>query len=120
VTSKYYLQWINNKAIDMKGVDADYAYYKKSNLLWFCCQTIKKIEELPLYNCIQTTPMYANTYVKSGNRFGFLKTFDRLISEFKTDLILQNQFASRTFITTQIEMRHEKRTKTTSSRTKQF
>jgi hypothetical protein len=46
VTSKYWpAMEAYNKAIDMKGVDADYAFIKKSNLLWFCCQK-KKLSEL--------------------------------------------------------------------------
>jgi TolA-binding protein len=87
-----------NKAIDMKGVDADYAYYQKAICYGFVAKNDKKIEEL---NFIQLYPksnyrddMYelANTYVASGKQDLALKTFDRLISEFKTDLTLQNQF----------------------------
>jgi outer membrane protein assembly factor BamD (BamD/ComL family) len=60
----------------------------KSNLLWVA-KNDKKIEELnSLYNCIQNPrddAMYelANTYVASGKQDLALKTFDRLISEFK-------------------------------------
>jgi outer membrane protein assembly factor BamD (BamD/ComL family) len=97
----------------MKGVDADYAYYQKAICYGFVAKTIKKLKSwIPLYNCIQNPitddAMYelANTYVASGKQDLALKTFDRLISEFKTDLILQNQFCVKDwFITTLIEMR---------------
>jgi hypothetical protein len=46
----------------------------------------------------------ANTYVASGKQDLALKTFDRLISEFKTDLTLQI-LRQGLFITTLIEMR---------------
>jgi predicted negative regulator of RcsB-dependent stress response len=73
---------------------------KKAICYGFVAKTIKKIEELNSF--IQLYPksnyrddaMYelANTYVASGKQDLALKTFDRLISEFKTDLTLQNQF----------------------------
>jgi TolA-binding protein len=47
----------------------------------------------------------ANTYVASGKQDLALKTFDRLISEFKTDLTLQNQFCVRVDLLQLIEMR---------------
>jgi tetratricopeptide (TPR) repeat protein len=80
-----------NKAIAMKGVDADYAFYQKAICYGFVAKNDKKIEELNSF--LQLYPksnyrddaMYelANTYVASGKQDLALKTFDRLISEFK-------------------------------------
>ncbi|PKH66112.1 hypothetical protein CXF59_08910 [Flavobacterium sp. ALD4] len=92
VTSKYWpAMEAYNKAIDMKGVDADYAFYQKAICYGFVAKNDKKIEELNSF--LQLYPksnyrddaMYelANTYVASGKQDLALKTFDRLISEFK-------------------------------------
>jgi hypothetical protein len=40
-----------NKAIDMKGVDADYAFIKKAICYGFVAKMIKNLSEF--YNCIQ-------------------------------------------------------------------
>ena len=79
------------KAIEMKGVDADYAFYQKAICYGFIAKNAKKIDELNSF--LQGYPksnyrddaMYelANTYVASGKQDLALKTFDRLISEFK-------------------------------------
>ncbi|MEZ7498907.1 tetratricopeptide repeat protein [Flavobacterium sp. Arc3] len=93
VTSKYWpAMEAYNKAIEMKGVDADYAFYQKAICYGFVARNDKKIEELNSF--IQLYPrsnyrddaMYelANTYVASGKQDLALKTFDRLISEFKS------------------------------------
>jgi hypothetical protein len=97
----------------MKGVDADYAYYQKQFVMVLLLKTIKKLKSWFLYTIVskinyRDDAMYelANTYVASGKQDLALKTFDRLISEFKTDLTLQNQFCVKGwFITTLIEMR---------------
>jgi hypothetical protein len=44
-TSKYWpAMEAYNKAIDMKGVDADYAYIKKAICYGFVAKTIKKLK----------------------------------------------------------------------------
>jgi tetratricopeptide (TPR) repeat protein len=44
-TSKYWpAMEAYNKAIDMKGVDADYAYYQKAICYGFVAKTIKKLK----------------------------------------------------------------------------
>ncbi len=65
-----------NKVIDLKGVDADYAYYQKAICYGFVSKNDKKIEELnsflQLYpkSSYRDDAMYelANTYVASNKQ----------------------------------------------------
>jgi len=91
-TSKYWpAMEAYNKVIELKGVDADYAFFQKAICYGFVAKNDRKIEELNSF--IQTYPksnyrddaLYelANTYVASSKQDLALKTFDRLITEFK-------------------------------------
>jgi len=92
VTSKYWpAMEAYNKVIELKSVDADYAYYQKALCYGFVAKNDKKIEDLNSF--IQSYPkssyrddaMYelANTYVAGGKQDLALKTYDRLVSEYK-------------------------------------
>jgi TolA-binding protein len=93
VTSKYWPAMdAYNKAIGLKSVDADYAYYQKAICYGFVAKNETKIEELnsflQLYpkSSYRDDAMYelANTYVASNKQDLALKTFDRLIGEYKS------------------------------------
>lgn len=80
-----------NKAIEMKGIDADYAFFQKGISYGFVGRNEKKIEDLS--NFVQTYPKskYAddalfelgNTYVTEKNTDKALQTYDRLIADYK-------------------------------------
>lgn len=92
VTAKYWPAMdAYNKAIDMKGIDADYAFFQKGISYGFVAKNDRKIEDLSKF--VQTYPKskYAddalyelgNTYVTEKNNDLALKTYDRLIAEYK-------------------------------------
>jgi hypothetical protein len=74
---------------------------KKAICYGFVAKNDKKIEELNSYTIVSKIQcddaMYelANTYVASGKQDLALKTFDRLISEFKNGSYCKINFASR-------------------------
>lgn len=92
VTSKYWpAMEAYNKVIDLKSVDADYAFFQKALCYGFVARNDKKIEELNSF--IQSFPKssyrddalfeLANTYVATNKQDMALKTYDRLIAEYK-------------------------------------
>ena len=92
VTAKYWPAMdAYNKAIDMKGIDADYAFFQKGISYGFVAKNDRKIEDLTKF--MQTYPKskYAddalyelgNTYVTENQTDKALKTYDRLIAEYK-------------------------------------
>ena len=92
VSSKYWPAMdAYNKVIEFKGLDADYAFYQKAICYGFVSKNDRKIEELnsflQLYpkSNLRDDAMYelAGTYVASGKQDLALKTYDRLINEFK-------------------------------------
>jgi TolA-binding protein len=92
VTSKYTAAMeAYTKVIDLKGIDADYAYYQKAMCYGFVSKNDKKVEELNSFIQMYPKSTYrddalyelANTYVASNKQDLALKTFDRLITEYK-------------------------------------
>lgn len=79
------------KAVDMKGVDADYAFYQKALCYGFVSKNEKKIEGLNSFLDLFPKSEYrddalfelGNAYVAVQNRDQAIKTYDRLNSEFK-------------------------------------
>ena len=80
-----------NKAMQMKGIDNDYAQYQKAISYGFVGKNDKKIEEFNLF--LQNNPSsrfrddalfeLANTYVAVNKTDMALKTYDNLNTEFK-------------------------------------
>ena len=92
VTSKYWPAMdAYNKVIELKSVDADYAYYQKALCYGFVSKNDKKTEELNSFVAAYPKSSYrddalfelANTYVATNKQDSALKTYDRLISEYK-------------------------------------
>ena len=92
VTSKYGAAMeAYTKVIDLKGVDADYAYYQKAMCYGFLSKNETKIEMLNSFLQVYPKSSYrddamyelANTYVAANKQDLALKTFDRLISEYR-------------------------------------
>ncbi|RVT77591.1 tetratricopeptide repeat protein [Flavobacterium sufflavum] len=92
VTTKYWPAMdAYNKVIELKSVDADYAYYQKAICNGFVGKNDKKIEELNSFLQAYLKSSYrddalfelANTYVATNKQDSALKTYDRLISEYK-------------------------------------
>ncbi|MDX6188484.1 tetratricopeptide repeat protein [Flavobacterium sp. Fl-318] len=79
------------KAIDAKGVDADYAQYQKALSYGFMSKNDKKIEELNNFLLMYKKSSYrddvlyelGNTYVAQKKNDLAIKTYDQLISEYK-------------------------------------
>lgn len=93
VTSKYWPAMdAYNKVIELKSVDADYAYYQKALCYGFVSRNDRKIEDLNTF--IQNYPKSSyrddalfelgNTYVATDKQDSALKTYDKLIAEYKT------------------------------------
>ncbi|MBD0724637.1 hypothetical protein B6A10_05545 [Flavobacterium sp. L1I52] len=93
VTSKYWPAMdAYNKVIELKSVDADYAYYQKALCYGFVSRNDRKIEDLNIF--IQNYPKSSyrddalfelgNTYVATDKQDSALKTYDKLIAEYKT------------------------------------
>jgi tetratricopeptide (TPR) repeat protein len=92
VTSKYTAALeAYNKVIELKSVDADYAYFQKALCYGFVSKNDKKIEELN--NFLQLYPKseyrddayfeLGNTYVVENKQDLAIKTYDKLNAEFK-------------------------------------
>ena len=91
VTSKYTSALeAYNKVIEMKGVDADYAYFQKAICYGFVSKNDKKIEELNAFLKLYPKSDYrddaffelGNTYVSENKKDLAIKTYDRLNTEF--------------------------------------
>lgn len=80
-----------NKAMDMKGIDADYAAFQKALSYGFVQRNEKKIEDLNKFIVTYTKSKYhddalfelANTYTAENKINDALKTYDKLIAEYK-------------------------------------
>lgn len=92
VTSKYnQAMEAYAKAINAKGVDADYAQFQKAISYGFMSRNDKKIEELNNFLQMYKKSEYrddvlfelANTYVTDKKNDQAVKTYDQLISEYK-------------------------------------
>ncbi|MFI0490529.1 tetratricopeptide repeat protein [Flavobacterium sp.] len=92
VTSKYTPALeAYNKVIELKSVDADYAYFQKAICYGFLSKNDKKIEELNAFLQIYPKSDYrddalfelGNTYVSQNKQDLAIKTYDRLNTEFK-------------------------------------
>jgi TolA-binding protein len=95
VTSKYWPAMdAYNKAIEMKGIDADYAAFQKGISYGFVARNDKKIEDLNKF--IQSFPksqyrddaLYelGNTYVAENKNDNAIATYDKLVGEFKNGI----------------------------------
>jgi tetratricopeptide (TPR) repeat protein len=92
VTSKYWPAMdAYNKAIDMKGIDADYAAFQKALSYGFVSRNDKKIDDFNKFLQNFKTSKYrddalfelGNTYVTENKTDLAIKTYDQLLSEFK-------------------------------------
>ena len=92
VTSKYnFALEAYNKVIEMKSVDADYAYFQKAICYGFVSKNNKKIEELNAFLQLYPKSEYrddaffeiGNTYVIENKNDLAIKTYDKLNAEFK-------------------------------------
>jgi tetratricopeptide (TPR) repeat protein len=80
-----------NKAIDLKGVDADYAAFQKAISYGFVGKNDKKIADFNLFLQNYKSSQYrddalfelGNTYVTENNSASAIQTYDQLLSEFK-------------------------------------
>ncbi|MEO5777420.1 MAG: tetratricopeptide repeat protein [Flavobacterium sp.] len=102
VTAKYWPAMdAYNKAIDMKGIDADYAAFQKALSYGFVGKNDKKIEDFNLFLQKFKTSKYrddalfelGNTYVTENKTDLAIKTYDQLLSEFKN-----GSFASKAIL----------------------
>jgi tetratricopeptide (TPR) repeat protein len=92
VTAKYWpAMEAYNKAIEMKGVDADYAAFQKGISYGFVGRNDKKIEDLNKFIQLFPKSQYrddalfelGNTYTIENKSDLAIKTYDQLLSEFK-------------------------------------
>lgn len=92
VTSKYNLALeAYNKVVELKSVDADYAFFQKSICYGFVSKNNKKIEELNAFLQLYPKSEYrddalfelGNTYVIENKNDLAIKTYDKLNAEFK-------------------------------------
>jgi len=80
-----------NKAIDMKGIDADYAFFQKGISYGFVGRNEKKIEDLTKFVQAYPKSKYAddalfelgNTYVTEKQTDKAIQSYDRLINDYK-------------------------------------
>ena len=102
VSSKYWPAMdAYNKAIDMKGIDADYATFQKALSYGFVGKNDKKIEDFNSFLQKYKTSKYrddalfelGNTYVTENKTDLAIKTYDQLLSEFKN-----GSFASKAIL----------------------
>lgn len=93
VTSKYWpAMEAYNKAIELKSVDADYAAFQKAISYGFVTRNDKKIEDFNKFLVNFKTSQYrddalfelGNTYVAENKTDLAIKTYDQLLSEFKS------------------------------------
>jgi tetratricopeptide (TPR) repeat protein len=90
-----------NKAIEMKGIDADYAAFQKALSYGFVGRNDKKIEDFNKFLQNFKTSQYrddalfelGNTYVTENKTDLAVKTYDQLLSEFKN-----GSFASKAIL----------------------
>uniref|UniRef100_UPI00404A5251 tetratricopeptide repeat protein n=1 Tax=Flavobacterium sp. TaxID=239 RepID=UPI00404A5251 len=91
VTAKYWpAMEAYNKAIDMKGIDADYAAYQKAISYGFVQRTDSKIDDLKAFLTKYPKSQYrddalyelANTYSNQAKNDLAITTYDQLIKEF--------------------------------------
>ena len=90
-----------NKAIEMKGIDADYAAFQKALSYGFVSRNDKKIEDFNKFLQNFKTSQYrddalfelGNTYVSENKTDLAIKTYDQLLAEFKNGL-----FASKSIL----------------------
>ena len=92
VTSKYTSALeAYNKVIELKSVDADYAYFQKAICYGFVSKNDKKIEEFNAFLQLYPKSEYrddaffelGNTYVAENKQDLAIKTYDKLNAEFK-------------------------------------
>ena len=92
VTSKYNAALeAYNKVIELKSVDADYAYFQKAICYGFVSKNDRKIDELNAFLQLYPKSEYrddalfelGNTYVAENKQDLAIKTYDRLNTEFK-------------------------------------
>ena len=92
VTSKYNLALESyNKGIEMKSIDADYAFFQKAICYGFISKNNQKIEELNSFLKLYPKSEYrddalfelGNTYVIENKQDLAIKTYDKLNAEFK-------------------------------------
>ncbi|MHA3788697.1 tetratricopeptide repeat protein [Flavobacterium hauense] len=92
VTAKYWpAMEAYNKAIDMKGIDADYAFFQKGLSYGFVARNEKKIEDLTKFVATYPKSKYAddalyeigNTYVAEKQTQKAIAAYDRLVTEYK-------------------------------------
>jgi len=92
VTSKYTSALeAYNKVIELKSVDADYAYFQKAICYGFVSKNDRKIEELNAFLQLYPKSDYrddalfelGNTYVAEKQQDLAIKTYDKLNAEFK-------------------------------------
>lgn len=102
VTAKYWPAMdAYNKAIDMKGIDADYAFFQKGISYGFVQKNDRKIEDLTKFVQAYPKSKYAddalyelgNTYVTENNTTKALQTYDRLLNEYK-----ESSYVSKTLM----------------------
>ena len=102
VTSKYWPAMdAYNKAIEMKGIDADYAAFQKALSYGFVSRNDKKIDDFNKFLANFKTSQYrddalfelGNTYVTENKTDLAIKTYDQLLSEFKN-----GSFASKAIL----------------------
>jgi TolA-binding protein len=102
VTSKYWPAMdAYNKAIEMKGIDADYAAFQKALSYGFVGKNDKKIDDFNKFLVNFKTSQYrddalfelGNTYVAENKSDLAIKTYDQLLSEFKN-----GSFASKALL----------------------
>ena len=90
-----------NKAIEMKGIDADYAAFQKALSYGFVSRNDKKIEDFNKFLQNFKTSQYrddalfelGNTYVTENKTDLAIKTYDQLLTEFKN-----GSFASKSIL----------------------
>ncbi|QBZ97831.1 tetratricopeptide repeat protein [Flavobacterium sangjuense] len=102
VTAKYWPAMdAYNKAIDMKGIDSDYAAFQKALSYGFVGKNDKKIEDFNSFLAKFKTSQYrddalfelGNTYVTENKTDLAIKTYDQLLSEFRN-----GSFASKAIL----------------------
>lgn len=102
VTSKYWPAMdAYNKAIEMKGIDADYAAFQKALSYGFVSRNDSKIADFNKFLQSFKTSQYrddalfelGNTYVAENKTDLAVKTYDQLLSEFKN-----GSFASKAIL----------------------
>ncbi|MGK4567643.1 tetratricopeptide repeat protein [Flavobacterium sp. 3HN19-14] len=80
-----------NKAIDLKGVDADYAAFQKAISYGFVARNDRKIEDLSKFVTAFPKSQYrddalfelGNTYVTENKNDNAIQTYDKLIADYK-------------------------------------